>query len=236
VIPEQIQTVADSWPAEQTLGWAYETYGQDVAVASAFGAEGMVLIDIAASVWPRLRVFVLDTGFLFPETYRLIEQVEARYQIDVERVLPSLTPGAQARTHGPELWKYNPDLCCQIRKVEPLGRKLAQLRAWVTAIRREQTSARADAKKVEWDPHLQIVKINPLADWTGDMVWNYIRSRRVPYNPLHDRSYPSIGCTHCTRAIGPGEDPRAGRWPGLEKRECGMHIPSRTHNQREPQY
>jgi phosphoadenosine phosphosulfate reductase len=235
VLVDQVHTLAESWTAERVLQWSYETYGHEVAVASAFGAEGMVLIDIAAGVWPRLRVFVLDTSFLFPETYRLIEQVEDRYQIEVERVLPSLTPSEQALSHGQELWKSNPDLCCQIRKVEPLGRKLAQLRAWATAIRREQTPARADARRVEWDAGLQVVKISPLADWTHDMVWSYIRTRQLPYNPLHDRDYPSIGCTHCTRAIKPGEDPRAGRWPGTEKCECGMHALTAPGNQREPQ-
>jgi phosphoadenosine phosphosulfate reductase len=125
------------------LQWAFESYGRDVAVATAFGAEGIALIDIAVQAWTRPRVFLLDTAFLFPETYRLIEQVEQRYGLSVERVLPSLTPEAQAETCGPELWKRDPDLCCLIRKVEPLQRKLAQLRAWTTSIRREQTAARA---------------------------------------------------------------------------------------------
>ena len=230
---DHVLTSAENWTAEQTLHWAYETYGQDVAIASAFGPEGIALIDIAASVWPRLRVFVLDTSFLFPETYQLIEQVEERYGIEVERVLPTLSPEEQARTMGPELWTSDPDLCCRIRKVEPLERKLAQLRAWVTAIRRDQTPARADAKKVEWDPCLRVVKINAIADWTHDMVWSYLRTRHLPYNPLHDRDYPSIGCTHCTRPIRSGEAPRDGRWTGFEKRECGIHSRNPTSNQRE---
>ena len=232
---DQVPVLAESWTPEQVLHWAYEAYGHDVAVASAFGAEGIALIDMAAKVWPRLRVFIVDTSFLFPETYRLIEQVEDRYGIEVERLLPSLTPGDQNRVHGQQLWKDNPDLCCQIRKVEPLGRKLGQLRAWVTAIRREQTPARAGARKVEWEPHSHVVKINPLVDWTHDMIWSYIRTKQLPYNPLHDSDYPSIGCTHCTRAIKPGEDPRAGRWSGFAKRECGMHARNRTPNRGEPQ-
>lgn len=231
---DHVLTPAESWTAEQVLHWAYETYGHDVAIASAFGPEGIALIDVAASVWPLLRVFVLDTSFLFPETYRLIEQVEERYGIEVERLLPSLSPEEQARTLGSELWTSDPDLCCRIRKVEPLERKLAQLRAWVTAIRREQTTARAHARKIEWDPCLRVVKINAIADWTHDMVWNHLRTRHLPYNPLHDHDYPSIGCTHCTRAIKPGEDPRAGRWPGFEKRECGIHSRNPTSNQQEP--
>jgi phosphoadenosine phosphosulfate reductase len=220
---DHVLAPAENWTAEQVLHWAYETFGQDVAIASAFGPEGIVVIDIAARVWPRVRVFVLDTSFLFPETYRLIEQVEQRYGIEVERVLPSLSPEEQAQTHGSELWTSDPDLCCRIRKVEPLERKLAHLKAWVTAIRREQTPARADARKVEWDPTLRVAKINAIADWTHDDVWNHLRARDLPYNPLHDRNYPSVGCTHCTRAIQPGEAPRSGRWPGFEKRECGIH-------------
>jgi phosphoadenosine phosphosulfate reductase len=182
------------------------------------------LVDVAAQVWKQPRIFLLDTSFLFPETYRLVEQVEQRYQISVERVLPSLTPESQAEICGPELWKRDPDLCCQIRKVEPLRRKLAELRAWTTSIRREQTPARAQATKIEWDAQFSLVKINPLADWTQEMVWQYIRAQRLPYNPLHDLHYLSIGCTHCTRAVQPGEDARAGRWPGFAKQECGLHA------------
>jgi len=234
-LADRDHTLAEDWTPQQILLWAYETYGQDVAVASAFGAEGIALIDLAASIRPQLRIFILDTSFLFPETYKLIEQIEERYQIEVERVLPSLTPSEQAQIHGQDLWKTDPDLCCRIRKVEPLSEKLAQLRAWVTAIRREQTPARADAKKIEWDPRTHVMKINPILDWTNEMVWSYIRERQLPYNPLHDLNYPSIGCTHCTRAILPGEDSRAGRWPGFAKRECGIHACSSSPDKQYPQ-
>jgi phosphoadenosine phosphosulfate reductase len=220
----QVQARAENWTAEQILQWSFETYGRDVAVATAFGAEGIALIDIAAQVWPQPRIFLLDTSFLFPETYRLIDQVEQRYGLSIERILPSLTPEAQAELCGPELWKRDPDLCCLIRKVEPLQRKLAELRAWITSIRREQTPSRAQAKKIEWDSQFSLLKINPLADWTHEMVWQYIRERQLPYNPLHDLHHPSIGCTHCTRAVEPGENPRAGRWPGFNKQECGLHA------------
>jgi phosphoadenosine phosphosulfate reductase len=216
---------AEMWSPERVLRWAEDSYGSGVAIASAFGVEGIALIDIAAQVWSGLRVFVLDTAFLFPETYRLIEQVEERYGVPVERVLPVLTPAAQAGKCGPELWNHDPDLCCQMRKVEPLRRKLAGLKAWVTSIRREQTPERAGIRKVEWDPGFQLVKINPLADWPMDRVWRYVRARKLPYNPLHDRRYPSIGCTHCTQAVEAGDDPRSGRWPGFAKRECGLHVP-----------
>jgi len=221
----QIQHQAEIWTAEQVLRWAFETYGHQVAIATAFGAEGVVLIDIAAHVWPNARIFLLDTSFLFAETYRLLEQIEQRYGLSVERVHAAVTPEAQAEMCGAELWKRNPDLCCLIRKVEPLQRKLAELQAWITSIRREQTPARAHAAKIEWDEQFSRVKINPLAEWTHEMVWQRIRARQLPYNPLYDLNYPSIGCTHCTRPVTPGENPRAGRWPGFAKQECGLHAP-----------
>jgi len=221
---EETQILAEAWSVEEVLQWAFRTFGKRVEMASGFGAEGMVLIDIAARLNPDLRVFTIDTEFLFPETYQLIEKVEKRYGITVERVRPRLTPEAQAEMYGPALWSVSPDDCCALRKVGPLKDKLAGLRAWITAIRRDQTPARATARKVEWDAKFQLVKINPIADWTTKDVWNYIFAHDVPYNPLHDASFTSIGCTHCTRAIRPGEDPRAGRWSGFQKTECGLHI------------
>jgi phosphoadenosine phosphosulfate reductase len=221
---ERAKVLAETWSPEQVLGWAFQTFGDEVEMASGFGVEGMALIDIAVRVNPGLRVFTIDTGFLFPETYHLIERIERRYGIRVERVRTRLTPEEQAEIYGPALWSANPDQCCGLRKVEPLREKLAGLRAWITAIRRDQTAVRASARKVEWDAKFQIVKINPIADWRSDDVWNHVRRHDVPYNPLHDFNYPSIGCTHCTRPVRPGEDPRAGRWSGFEKTECGLHL------------
>jgi phosphoadenosine phosphosulfate reductase len=215
---------AESWSPEQVLRWGFERFGRDIAIASGFGAEGMVLIDLAARVRSDFRVFTLDTGFFFPETYALIEDVERRYGIRVERCRPTISPAEQARIHGEALWTRNPDHCCGIRKVQPLQVKLAELAAWVAAIRRDQTAARANVPKIEWDSRFNLVKLNPLADWTHDQVWTYIRTRQVPYNPLHDRGYPSIGCTHCTRPVRMGEDSRAGRWAGFVKTECGLHT------------
>ena len=219
-----IQEIAEGWSPEQVLRWSFENFGSGVQVASGFGVEGLALIDMASRVTNDLRVFTIDTGFLFPETYQLIETVEKRYGISVERVRSGLNPEQQSEIYGPELWAMDPDQCCAIRKVEPLKKKLATLNAWVTAIRRDQTSARASAGKVEWDRKFQLVKINPIADWSNKDVWNYVFANDVPYNPLHDRNYTSIGCTHCTRAIRPGEDPRAGRWSGFQKTECGLHV------------
>ncbi len=221
---QQVQTVAESWSPEQVLRWAFATFHKDVAMASGFGAEGMVLIDMASRVSSDFRVFTLDTEFLFPETYELMDRVEKQYDIKVERVYSGLTPEDQARVHGPALWSRNPDQCCRLRKVEPLRNKLADLRAWIAAIRRDQTPTRATARKVEWDTTFQLVKINPLASWTSDKVWSYIHKHKVPYNPLHDQNYPSVGCTHCTRAVLSGENPRAGRWSGFNKSECGLHA------------
>ncbi|MFZ0320470.1 MAG: phosphoadenylyl-sulfate reductase [Candidatus Sulfotelmatobacter sp.] len=220
----QLQTAAENWAPERVLTWAFESFGNSVAISSAFGAEGMVLIDIASRVQRTFRLFTLDTEFLFPETYNLMDQVEQKYGITIERVYPLLSPEEQERTHGSALWKRNPDQCCNMRKVEPLRHKLRELQAWITSIRRDQTTARASAGKIEWDDKFGLIKINPIADWSSGQVWQYIREHETPYNALHDRSYPSIGCTHCTRAVRPDEDPRAGRWSGYSKTECGLHL------------
>lgn len=219
-----LQMSADSWSAEQTIRWGFTRFHPEAAIVSAFGAEGMVVIDLAARIHPGFRLITIDTEFLFPETYALIEQIERRHGVRVERVLPALRPDEQARIHGEALWRHQPDLCCHIRKVEPLRRKLFELRAWFSGIRRGQTAARAGARRVEWDTKFGLWKLNPLVDWSGAQVWDYIRSHKVPYNPLHDLNYPSIGCTHCTRPVQPGEDMRAGRWSGFKKIECGLHT------------
>jgi phosphoadenosine phosphosulfate reductase len=220
----QVESQAERWQAEEVLNWAFRTFRNRVAIASALGVEGMALIDMASRVTSEPRVFILDTEFLFAETYDLIDRVEQRYGLRVERVYSSLTPSEQERVHGAELWARNPDLCCKLRKVDPLKARLAEFGAWITAIRRDQTSARATAAKIQWDPNFRLVKVNPIADWTSEMVWNYVRKHDVPFNVLHLKNYPSIGCTHCTRAVRPGEDARAGRWAGLAKTECGLHA------------
>jgi phosphoadenosine phosphosulfate reductase len=221
---QRVLHLAEQWSAQDLLRWVSATFGREAEIASGFGAEGVVLIDIAAQVQPNVRVFTLDTEFLFPESYALMERVERRYGIAIERIKPELSSEDQELLHGPALWGHNPEACCNLRKVEPLRRKLSQLRAWITSIRRDQTPARASAPKAEWDEKFGLVKVNPLADWTNERVWQYIREHNVPYNPLHDQSYPSIGCRHCTRSIRPGEGPRAGRWSGFEKTECGLHV------------
>ena len=223
---EQISSIAENWKPERVLSWAFETYGENVEIATGFGVEGMALLHMAAGLNPAIRVFTGDTEFLFQETYDLIDRVEERYGIKVERLYSELTPEEQERAYGKTLWARDPDKCCELRKVEPLRRKLATLDAWVTAVRRDQTAQRAQIRKIEWDAKFGLVKVSPLADWTRKEIWRYVARHDVPYNPLHDRNYPSIGCTHCTRAVQPGEDPRAGRWSGFGKTECGLHAPN----------
>lgn len=220
---DEIRREAESWSAGKLLAWANQQFHGRVALPSSFGAEGMVLIDMSLRAGLKFDVFTLDTDFLFPQTYALMDEIERRYQIAIERVRSSLTPEMQAEEHGEALWARDPNLCCQIRKVEPLKAKLRRYAAWITGIRREQSPTRTRAAKVGWDAKFNLVKVNPLADWIGDQVWKYIRMNNVPYNPLHDQNYPSIGCTHCTRAVAPGEDMRVGRWPGFAKTECGLH-------------
>jgi len=223
---ERVKVLAESWKPQEVLAWAFSTYGNDVALATGMGVEGMALLDMAHRLNPNVKVFTGDTEFLFPETYDLIHRVESRYGIKIERLYSELTPRDQEAAYGKALWESDPDQCCNLRKVEPLRRKLATLDAWVTAIRRDQTSARAAIRKIDWDQRFELVKISPLADWTREKVWSYVLENDVPYNPLHDRNYPSIGCTHCTRAVLPGEDLRAGRWSGSGKIECGLHAPN----------
>ena len=208
---------------EAVLYWAAGRFGDEVALATGFGAEGCVLIDMLARVAPRMRVFYLDTELLFPESYALAERLRARYGVRFERRATRLSLAAQANLHGERLWERDPEECCRLRKVEPLREMLAGLRAWVTAIRREQTPARAGAGVVERDAKFGLVKINPLAGWSARDVWGYIFEHDVPYSPLHDLNYASVGCVPCTTPVRIGEDPRAGRWRGTGKTECGLH-------------
>lgn len=209
----------------ETLAWAFDEFGDNIAIATGFGVEGMALIDIAVKVNPAPNVFFIDTGFLHRETHDLRRRVEERYGLAIRAVRTGLTPELQEQFYGPRLWAKNPDLCCRLRKLEPLTAGLRGLNAWITAIRRDQTEARAGARPVEWDERWNLVKVNPLAGWTRRQVWKYVIDNDVPYNPLHDEGYPSIGCTHCTRAVRPGEGERDGRWSGLAKTECGLHSP-----------
>lgn len=207
---------------EALLKFAVESF-PNITFACSFGAEDVVLVDMLQKISPKTDIFYLDTDFHFQETYETRDRLAERYGINFVQVKPLLTPEEQAAKHGDELWKSDPNACCNIRKVEPLTRVLGKYDAWITGIRREQAPTRANAKKVEYDTKFGLVKFNPLASWTQDDVWNYIREHDVIYNPLHDQNYPSIGCAYCTRQVMPGEDPRAGRWSGHQKIECGLH-------------
>ena len=208
---------------ETVLGWAIEEFSSDVALATGFGAEGCVLVSMLSAIGPATRIFYLDTDLLFPETYALRDRLEARYGVHFERRATSLSLSDQAAQYGERLWESQPDLCCRLRKVEPLREMLKGLRAWVTAIRRDQSPARAGTGVVERDEKFGLIKVNPLAAWSAHDVWNYIAKHDVPYNTLHDQGYPSIGCLPCTTPVQLGETFRAGRWRGTGKSECGIH-------------
>ena len=209
----------EALPPERILAAFLEAFPGRVSLACSFQKEEAVLLDMLFALDPKARVFALDTHVLFPETYAVWREVERRYGTRVE-VYEGPSLGRQAATHGDELWQSKPELCCAIRKVEPLGRALAGLDAWITGLRRDQSPTRATAPKAGWDEAHELWKANPLADWSDDDCWAYVRERGLPYNELHDRGYASIGCTHCTQP-GAGRD---GRWAGSEKTECGLHV------------
>lgn len=224
---ELAATLLNEASPEETLHWAFDEFHEDITIATGFGAEGVALIDMAVSINPRADVFFLDTAFLFPETYQLRRRLEDRYKIKIREFSSDMTPAEQEHKFGAKLWSTNPDLCCRLRKLEPLKAALQGRRAWITGIRQDQTLERSNARVIEWDYQWRLVKINPLVRWSKQEVWEYIARNNVPFNPLHERGYPSIGCTHCTQPVRDGEDDRSGRWSGREKKECGMHSPSR---------
>jgi phosphoadenosine phosphosulfate reductase len=207
------------------LRWAVEKFQPGLTLACSFGGpSGMVLLHMTMAIDPTVEVFYLNTDFLFPETYALRDACESKYGFKPIGYKSLLTPSEQAVTHGDALWARDPDACCALRKVEPNQRALVGKTAWISGIRRDQSETRRDVKVVEWDDKFGLVKLNPLAAWTEDMVWDFIRDNRVPYNLLHEQNYPSIGCTYCTKPVAPGDDPRSGRWQGFDKTECGIHV------------
>ncbi len=229
---DDIQAWGESFESKQpqdVLAAAIERYAPRIVLACSFGAEDVVLVDMIHRINPSVPLFYLDTDFLFPETLKTRDRIIEQYGLQPAQVIQVkslLTPERQAELHGNALWSRDPDRCCQLRKVEPLTRVLGGFDAWITGIRRDQAPTRAHAKPIEWDGKFQLAKINPLVRWTWANVWTYIKVYEVPYNELHDRNYPSIGCTHCTKPVMPGDDPRSGRWQGREKTECGLHKAS----------
>ena len=213
---------------QEVLAAAIERYAPKIVLACSFGAEDVVLVDMIHRINPSVPLFYLDTDFLFPDTYATRDRIIERYQLkpaQVIQVKSLLTPEQQDRQYGEALWatEEGANQCCKVRKVEPLTRVLKEFDAWITGIRRDQAPTRANAKMIEWDERFHLVKVNPLAKWSWSDVWTYINIYEVPYNPLHDQHYPSIGCTHCTKPVTPGQDPRSGRWQGSGKTECGLH-------------
>lgn len=213
-------------PLEEILQWAWDALGPRVAFGTAFGASGMVLLDIMQKHVPQIPVFTIDTNFLFQETLDLKTRVEMQYGIEIEAILPRLTIEEQDRDYGTELYRADSNRCCWIRKVEPLQRKLAQLDGWINSRRRDQGSTRTDIPILEYyeTESRALLKLNPMANWTLKKTWDYILEHNVPYNPLMDQGYPSVGCWPCTKKVGAGEDERAGRWEGQAKTECGIHT------------
>ncbi|MGN7469777.1 phosphoadenylyl-sulfate reductase [Brevibacillus sp. SAFN-007a] len=225
---EQLAAINKSLAKGDTMDvikWAYETFADDLVYSCSFGAEAMVLLDMISDVKKDARVTFLDTHLHFPETYALIEKVRARYpdlQLTIKE--PSLSLAEQAAEYGDELWATKPDLCCHLRKVQPMESVLKGTVAWMSGLRREQSATRANVQFVNRDEKFQSLKICPLIHWKAEEVWQYIRMFELPYNALHDQSYPSIGCAPCTRPVQAGEDERAGRWAHLGKTECGLHL------------
>jgi phosphoadenosine phosphosulfate reductase len=233
--PVQLEKLADEFEsksAQEVLKWALDTFGTRIALASSFGAEDVAVIDMMVKVDKnRTRVFTLETGRLNQETYDVMDAIRARYSIQIEAFFPDQKEVEDMiRSKGMNLMYEsveNRKFCCEIRKVHSLNRALSNLDGWITGLRKDQVATRSTTKKIEIDAaHGGILKLNPIADWSSDMVWDYIRKNNIPYNALHDKGFPSIGCEPCTRAVQPGEDPRAGRWwwENAAAKECGLHF------------
>ncbi len=226
---QEISARFESASPQTILRWAIETYRDKLTMATAFGAEGCCLLHMIAQIRDETGlvpdIFNLETGYQFPQTLALRERIQKKYGLNIRLIsAPETAKEMETRLGGP-IYKTNPDLCCHMRKVVPLRDAVEGFNAWITAIRREQTPERAVTAIVGPDPKFDfLVKVGPLANWTQQQVWDYIRENDVPYNPLHDQGFPSIGCWPCTRAVKSGEDERSGRWAGQEKRECGLHL------------
>ena len=224
---ESINAALAKATPQEILRWAVDRFHPKLLMATAFGAEGCCIIHMLAEIEPSVTLINLETGYQFPETLALRERILSRYGMTVEYIRPELSVPEYEKLHGGPLYTTRPDQCCYDRKVLPLRQAMAyyQPRAWISAIRKDQTETRSTtAQLVQWDSKFQLVKVNPLLNWTKKEVWAFVMKHEVPYNPLHDLGYPSIGCWPCTRAVQPGEDDRAGRWAGQAKKECGLHV------------
>lgn len=211
-------------PPQEILAWAVERYFPRLTMATAFGPEGCCILHMLAEIEPRVRVFNLDTGYQFAETLKMREVIAKRYGIEVELVRPELDVAAFEASNGGPMYKTEPDQCCYHRKLVPLRRALEGYEAWISGIRRDQSPFRRNAPVVGRDKKFDLDKVSPLVNWTHKDVWRFVTENDVPYNPLHDQGYASIGCWPCTRAVAAGDDERAGRWVGFSKTECGLHV------------
>lgn len=210
--------------ALNVLNWAYGHYGEEIVYACSFGIEGIVLIDLISKVKPDASIVFLDTDVHFKETYETIDRVKEKYpKLRITMKKPALTLAEQAEQHGDKLWETNPNQCCAIRKLQPLNETLSQSKAWISGLRREQSETRKHVQFINKDDKFQSVKVCPLIHWTWKDVWRYVHKNDLPYNPLHDQGYPSIGCFHCTQPAFSADDLRSGRWSGQGKTECGLH-------------
>lgn len=216
----------ESATPEEILAWAHETFGDGLTMGTAFGPEGSVLLSMLAEIAPETYVFNLDTGYQFQETLDLRDRIARKYGLEVDMLQPELTVPEYEAKHGGPLYETNPTQCCFDRKIKVLQKAMKGRKAWISGIRREESEHRAKAAIVSWDRKFNVVKVCPFVNWTKKDVWNRIVKQDIPYNPLHDRGYPSIGCWPCTRAQKPGEtDDRSGRWAKYAgKTECGLHT------------
>ena len=229
---DEVHSLADQFESaspEEILNWAWRQFGDRAAIGTSFQGAGLVAIHHAVRAAIPLQIFSIDTGLLFAETHELKQRLESFFGVFIESLVPELSLGQQTIEYGQALWERQPDLCCTLRKVLPLQKKLGNLDAWITGVRRDQSSVRALTQVIElyeFDKLREkyILKVNPMANWSRDQIWDYIRAHKIPYNPLADRGFRSIGCQPCTRAIGEGDDERAGRWTGFDKSECGIHT------------
>jgi phosphoadenosine phosphosulfate reductase len=229
---EEVQSLDaqfNALPSEKVLAWAWERFGKRAAIGTSFQGAGLVMMHLAKRHGIQFPVFTLDTGLLFPETVELKKRLEDFFGYQIEGLVPDLTVEQQNAAHGPELWKHDPDLCCTMRKVLPLQTRLDVLDCWITGLRRQQSDTRANIGIVELYAFDQatgrdIVKLNPMANWKREDIWRYIQEFKIPYNPLQDQGYRSIGCLPCTNKTAGGENERAGRWTGFNKVECGIHT------------
>jgi phosphoadenosine phosphosulfate reductase len=214
----------DGRSPQEILAWAVRRFHPKLMMATAFGPEGCCILHMLSEIEPGVHVINLDTGYQFAETLELRQRILDRYGIAVEMVRPELTVAEYEREHGGPLYVHRPDQCCYDRKVLPLRRAVKGYAAWISAIRGDQTDHRKAAGVVQWDPKFNLVKVNPLLRWTKNDVWKFLLDHDVPYNPLHDQGYPSIGCWPCTAPVEDGGDERSGRWAGSRKKECGLHV------------